>query len=154
MWARLIGMAGRFLSARTLTVALSAVVAAGGTYVLYAIKDRGALQSQLEQVKASLKSERQHAGAWEKHAAEIRRMADRFDAYEQELQQARRDREQLARVVDDRIANIRIEFPEVQDFLARPAPAALVRVLCNDATIDPNSADCRALDSAELSGEL
>ena len=144
----------RFLSARTIAMALSAVVAAGGAYVLYAIKDRGALQQQLEQARSQLKAERQNAHAWEEHAAEIRAMAGRFDDVFQELQTARRDREQLARIVDDKISSIRIEFPEAQEFLVSRAPAQLVRVLCDDGTIAPDSPDCKALDTAELSGEL
>lgn len=136
----------RILTALPAVMALSAVLAAGGTYVLYAIKDRGALQQSLEQVRQALKTERSHAADWQAHAEDIRRLAARFDEYEIELRQARQDREKLAREVDARISDIRIEFPEAQDFLASRAPVQLVRVLCG-ATIDPDSPDCKALDT-------
>jgi uncharacterized protein (DUF3084 family) len=154
MWTRILGIAGKFLSARTLTLILSAALTAAGTYVLFVIKDRGALQAELKQAKAQLEAERDHSAAWEAYAAEMRSLSQRFDDYAAELQQARQDREALAREVDGRISDLRSSLPEVQDFLARPAPAALVRVLCDDATIDPDSADCKAVDTAKLSGAL
>lgn len=154
MWRRLLGIAGKFLSARALVVALSAILTAGGTYVLYALKDRGSLEAQLDQAQQALEAQQAASDGWQAHAQEIKALAKRFDEYDQDLRKQREDRERLARVVDGRISDLADSMPEVQGFLSRPAPAALVRVLCDDSTIDPGSADCRALDTTELSGEL
>lgn len=145
---------GGFFSAKALSIALTGALVAGGAYVLHALKDRGVLEERLAQAGRDLAQSKADNKAWQEHADAIYALTKKIDTFDQELRTAREDRAALARVVDGRISELRSAIPEVQDFLARPAPAALVRVLCDDATIDPHSADCAALDTGEVSHGL
>lgn len=137
MLARLMAWGGGFLASKAVTVVLLAALAGAGSYVLYVIKDRGALEAKLNQAE-------QIADDWKTQADNIQDLRDRFDRLDQELAAARRERRQLAQSVDREIGRLRRELPSVDDYLSRRAPPELVRVLCNDGTIDPASPDCAA----------
>lgn len=131
----MIGFLGKFLASRAVTVVLMAALAGAGTYVVYVIKDRGALQERLAQ-------EQETNRAWAEHVEAIRALEKRFDEYDQELAEARQHRAELARTVDREIEGLRREIPSVDDFLSRRAPPELVRVLCEDGTIAETASEC------------
>lgn len=131
----LLRIGGKFLASKLVTVILMTALAGIGSYVVYVIKDRGALQERLAQ-------EQETNRAWAEHVAAIRKLQARFDAYDQELAEARQHRAELARTVDREIEGLRREIPSVDDYLSRRAPPELVRVLCEDGTIAATAPEC------------
>lgn len=158
MWRALLtkatGALGGFLASKALSLVLIAALGAAGTYIAHVIKDRGSLEEKIKAEQRKTARAKAEARVSQENAREILAIARKLDAIDEQLRVAKEERERDFQVVNETIAGISIEFPEVRDFLDRPAPAALVRVLCDDGTIDPRSADCAALDSGAISGEL
>lgn len=135
MILRLLRLGGGLLASKTVTVVLMAALAGAGTYVLYVIKDRGALQERIAQ-------EQDNARAWAERFDELQADREWRERMDQELTDSRRARERLARSVDQQIEELRREQPDVEDFLGRRAPGELVRVLCDDGTLAQTAPEC------------
>lgn len=137
MLAAIMRWGGSFLASKAVTVILIAAVTGAGSYILYVIKDRGTLETKLDQAE-------QNASYWRQQAGNIQELRDRFDRFDQELAAARRERQRLMQSVDREIGRLRRELPSVDAYLSGRAPPELTGVLCRDGTIDPASPDCAA----------
>lgn len=150
MWTQAIAVVGRFLAKRgvilVIGAVISAAVAGGAWYVVGAIEDRGTLRAQLAEKDRVIEGMNQRARDWQEHATAIQTLARRFDQYDDQLAQAKQDRDALAVAVDSKIEDLRRDLPEVETFLSARAPGALVRVYCDDGTLAPGSTACADLD--------
>lgn len=144
----------RFNGVKALAAVLGISGAAAGAFAVYVWQDRKALQVQVSSKSDIILQERAAARQWMEQAGLVQDFAERLDQVAMKLDEAKRERERQAREVDAKISAIRIEYPEVHTFLEHRAPDRLLRILCDDGTIDPSSPDCRALGAAELPDRL
>lgn len=135
MIAGLLKLGGGFLASKAVTVALIAVLSGAGLYVVHVIKDRGVQQEQL-------RHERQTNRAWQERYDGLQADRALFARFDEALEAERRERQVLSRQMDRKLEELRVEIPDVDDYLSTRAPDELVRVLCEEGTIARTAPAC------------
>lgn len=131
---KLLQWGSSFLASKGVTVGLlvlvGSLIAGGVVYYTHQAEERGRLEAQLKTANADNQ-------AWAKRFDQLQQDRELFARFDQQLEDARRDRQRQAAEFYDTLEDLQRERPDVEAYRSTRAPEPYARLLCEYGVIDP-----------------